>query len=79
MMLCGGLRSHALVGGGGVSPQFLSGVSVSGSTVDSPNPLLIVNNKTNVVGKLPVRQAPGSVTVVEGNHMVATGRAAARK
>jgi hypothetical protein len=59
--------------------QFLSGVSVSGTTVDKANSLLIVNGRTNVVGKLPVQAAPTAPAVIEANHMVSTGRAVVRK
>ena len=56
--------------------QYLAGVSVSAGTIDGPNPLLVVNGRTNISVQLPVRA--GGVTVVEGNHMMATNRVSRR-
>ncbi len=53
--------------------QYLAGVSVAAGTVDGPNPLLVINSRTSIAVPLPVRM--GHVPVVEGNHMVGTGRA----
>ncbi len=61
--------------------QFLSGVSVSSTTVDSANTLLIVNGRTNMTGKpiAPVRAGPPPV--IEVAHMLASSQlpAAVRK
>jgi hypothetical protein len=57
--------------------QYLAGVSVGAASVDGPNPLLVVNSRTSIAVSLPVRA--GHVPVVEMNHMVGTGRVAARR
>jgi hypothetical protein len=56
--------------------QYLAGVSVTASTVDGPNPLLVVNGRDKIAVPMPVRE--GGITVVDGNHMVQTGRVARR-
>ena len=50
--------------------QYLDGISVNEDVIASPNPLLVVNHKTNIVTAQQYK-APPSQTVVEGSHAVA--------
>lgn len=55
--------------------QYLEGISVTTDAVDKDNTLFVINGRTSVPRHaMPVREAPP--TVVEANHMVATGRGA---
>ena len=56
----------------GILKQYIDGISVSEETLRNPNPLLVVNGRTNMRQR-PVRL--GRPPVVEGNFMVNTGRA----
>lgn len=51
--------------------QYLDGISVNHEVMTSSNPLLVVNGKVNL--NAPVRGEVSSV-IIEGNHMVGTGR-----
>ena len=47
--------------------QYLDGISVNEDVINNPNPLLVINNKTNIV--MPtVQRMPMATTVVEGSH-----------
>ena len=47
--------------------QYLDGISVNEDVINNPNPLLVINNKTNIV--MPtVQRMPTATTVVEGSH-----------
>ena len=46
--------------------QYLEGISVSDRVLDAPNPLLVVNHKTNIVA--PQYRLPSPTTVIEGAH-----------
>ena len=49
--------------------QYLDGISVNEDVINNPNPLLVVNHKTNIVA--PAAYRPNaSNTVVEGAHAV---------
>merc|ERR1719181_1465023 len=49
--------------------QYLDGISVNEDVINSPNPLLVVNHKTNIV--LPSAwQRPVATTAIEGSHHV---------
>jgi len=51
--------------------QYLDGISVNQQVMTGDNPLLVVNGKVNL--NAPVRGEVSTV-VIEGNHMVGTGR-----
>jgi len=49
--------------------QYLDGISVNEDVINNPNPLLVVNHKTNIV--MPSQhRAPVAHTIVEGSHAV---------
>jgi len=49
--------------------QYLDGISVNEDVINSPNPLLVVNHKTNIV--MPAAyKAPAQHTIVEGAHAI---------
>ena len=49
--------------------QYLDGISVNEDVINNPNPLLVVNHKTNIV--MPsAYQRPPPGTIVEGAHAV---------
>jgi len=49
--------------------QYLDGISVNEDVINSPNPLLVVNHKTNIV--MPASyKAPAQHTIVEGSHAI---------
>ena len=49
--------------------QYLDGISVNEDVINNPNPLLVVNHKTNIV--MPsANQPPATQTIVEGAHSV---------
>ena len=52
--------------------QFLDGISVNEDVMNSNNPLLVINGRVNLNAPL-VGRAQGPA-VIEGNHMVNTGR-----
>ena len=45
--------------------QYLDGISVNEDVINNPNPLLVVNHKTNIVMPASYRGSPSS-TVIEG-------------
>ena len=47
--------------------QYLDGISVNEEVINAPNPLLVVNHRTNVVAN-PGRTQPVATTVIEGAH-----------
>lgn len=47
--------------------QYLDGISVNEDVINAPNPLLVVNHKTNIVMPNAQRQ-PVATTVIEANH-----------
>jgi len=49
--------------------QYLDGISVNEDVINNPNPLLVVNHKTNIVMPSSHR-APAANTIVEGSHAV---------
>ena len=49
--------------------QYLDGISVNEDVINNPNPLLVVNHKTNMVMPSQSR-APAAQTIVEGSHAV---------
>ena len=49
--------------------QYLDGISVNEDVINNPNPLLVVNHKTNIVMPSAFQRPPPS-TVVEGMHTV---------
>ena len=49
--------------------QYLDGISVNEDVINNPNPLLVVNHKTNIVAPAAYRPT-ASNTVVEGAHAV---------
>jgi len=52
--------------------QYLDGISVNEDVINNPNPLLVVNHKTNIV--IPAAyQRPVASTVVEGSHEMQIG------
>ena len=51
--------------------QYLDGISVNQEVMTSENPLLVVNGKVNL--NVPVRGDVSNV-IIDGNHMVGTGR-----
>ncbi|KAJ1447925.1 hypothetical protein M885DRAFT_541035 [Pelagophyceae sp. CCMP2097] len=51
--------------------QFFDGVTVNDAVMQGPNPLLVINGNLNIQRPAQVRQ---DLTVVDGNHMVATSR-----
>ena len=52
--------------------QYLDGISVNEDVINAPNPLLVVNHKTNIVMPNAQRVAPVS-TVIEGSHVQMIG------
>ena len=48
--------------------QYLDGISVNEDVINNPNPLLVVNHKTNIV--VPGYNRPAPATIVEGTHAV---------
>ena len=49
--------------------QYLDGISVNEDVINNPNPLLVVNHKTNIV--MPSQhRGTGASTIVEGAHSV---------
>ena len=48
--------------------QYLDGISVNEDVINAPNPLLVVNHKTNIV--MHGNQRPAPATIVEGTHAV---------
>lgn len=49
--------------------QYLDGISVNEDVINAPNPLLVVNHKTNIV--MPsVQRLPVATTAIEGTHHV---------
>ena len=48
--------------------QYLDGISVNEDVINNPNPLLVVNHRTNIV--MPSARPPAANTVVEGAHAV---------
>ena len=48
--------------------QYLDGISVNEDVINAPNPLLVVNHKTNIV--MPSGRRPVASTIVEGAHAV---------
>merc|ERR1712070_1061311 len=49
--------------------QYLDGISVNEDVINNPNPLLVVNHKTNIV--MPsTNVSPTTHTIVEGAHSV---------
>ena len=52
--------------------QYLDGISVNEDVINAPNPLLVVNHKTNIVMPNAQRMAPVS-TVIEGSHVQMIG------
>jgi len=52
--------------------QYLDGISVNEDVINAPNPLLVVNHKTNIVMPNAHRMAPVS-TVIEGSHVQMIG------
>ena len=54
--------------------QYFDGVSVNDAVMKSSNPLFVVNGRVNLNQPLPVRRADQPLTVIDGNHMVATDR-----
>ena len=53
--------------------QYLDGISVNEDVMTAPNPLLVVNGRVNLNAPLVGRMAEPAI--IEGNHMVNTGRA----
>ena len=49
--------------------QYLDGISVNPDVINNPNPLLVVNHKTNIVMPSTSR-GPAIQTIVEGAHAV---------
>ena len=52
--------------------QFLDGISVNEDVMNSNNPLLVINGRVNL--NAPLVGRVGGPAVIEGNHMVNTGR-----
>ena len=52
--------------------QYLDGISVNEDVINAPNPLLVVNHKTNIV-TAAAYQRPVASTVVEGSHEMQIG------
>ena len=50
--------------------RYLDGISVNEDVINNPNPLLVVNHKTNIVMPAAYKQPPSTNTVVEGAHAV---------
>ena len=50
--------------------QVLDGISVNEDVINHPNPLLVVNHKTNIVMQNAYHQRPPPATIVEGAHAV---------
>jgi len=49
--------------------QYLDGISVNEDVINNPNPLLVINHKTNIV--MPTtNRPPATHTIVEGVHNV---------
>jgi len=49
--------------------QYLDGISVNEDVINAPNPLLVVNHKTNIV--MPnAQRLPTATTAIEGSHTV---------
>ena len=49
--------------------QYLDGISVNEDVINSPNPLLVVNNKSNIVMPNQVQNVQATTTtVIEGSH-----------
>lgn len=57
--------------------QYLDGISVNEDVMAAPNPLLVVNGRVNLRAA-PVRAA-ANLSIVDGNHMLATGRVNTRQ
>jgi len=51
--------------------QYLDGISVNEDVINNPNPLLVVNHRTNIV--MPSQRGPAANTIVEGAHAVMVG------
>ena len=51
--------------------QYLDGISVNEDVINNPNPLLVVNHKSNIVAPSG-RQRPAPATIVEGAHTVSS-------
>jgi len=49
--------------------QYLDGISVNEDVINNPNPLLVVNHKTNIVMQAAYKRPPPA-TIVEGTHAV---------
>merc|ERR1711988_558313 len=49
--------------------QYLDGISVNEDVINNPNPLLVVNHKTNIVMPSAYQRPPPN-TIVEGMHTV---------
>ena len=49
--------------------QYLDGISVNEDVINNPNPLLVVNHKTNIVMPAAYHRPPPN-TIVEGSHAV---------
>ena len=49
--------------------QYLDGISVNEDVINNPNPLLVVNHKTNIVMP-PSYRPPAANTIVEGTHAI---------
>merc|ERR1711943_136643 len=49
--------------------QYLDGISVNEDVINAPNPLLVVNHKTNIVMPAAYQRPPPN-TIVEGLHAV---------
>ena len=49
--------------------QYLDGISVNEDVINAPNPLLVVNHKTNIVMPAAYQRPPAN-TIVEGSHTV---------
>ena len=48
--------------------QYLDGISVNEDVINSANPLLVVNNKSNIVMPSQVQNLQSTTTVIEGAH-----------
>ena len=52
--------------------QYLDGISVNEDVINAPNPLLVINHKTNIV--MPnAHRMPVASTIVEANHTARIG------
>merc|ERR550514_2000111 len=50
--------------------QYLDGISVNEDVINNPNPLLVVNHKTNIVMTNAYHQHPPPSVIVEGAHAI---------